>query len=110
MDEQYKIGDLRLCKACNRAIECAGANWTHLSKNAQPRHIARPREYVNIDADVLSALQESLVAANARIAELERQLAQRTGKVDRVAHPQLDAILQPAKSTAGEQSEWHLYA
>ena len=39
---------------------------------------------------------EEITRLTARIAELERQLNARVGKVERVAHPSLDAILQPS--------------
>jgi hypothetical protein len=90
MNEQYKGGDLRLCKACNKAIRFVDPYWEHVSDSTgvQPRHIGEPWEpeaekpsgeiktgYVNFDANDFYALQDKLTAANARIAELERQLA-----------------------------------
>ena len=113
MNEQYQIDDRRLCKACNKTIAFAGEYWVHLTQNGvQPLHIGEPYEaeeekpseeiqtgYVNFDANDFYALQDKLTAANARIADLEVQLAAQRIK-------QLDAILQPVQLLTEDRLLW----
>jgi hypothetical protein len=55
---------------------------------------------------VIRDLEADCVDAWRQIASLEAQLAQRTGKVERLAHPQLDAILQPTVSVSADSRLW----
>jgi DNA anti-recombination protein RmuC len=58
------------------------------------------------EADLNRHLLDVLTAGHNRIAELERQLNARVGKVERVSHPQLDAILQPTVSVSADSRLW----
>jgi predicted RNase H-like nuclease (RuvC/YqgF family) len=58
------------------------------------------------EADLNRQLLDVLTAGHNRIAELERKLNARVGKVERVAHPSLDAILQPTVSVSADSRLW----
>lgn len=58
-----------------------------------------------LDYIISSIVSDATATANARIAELERQLAQRTGRIF-AEHRSVTAILQPVQVTDGDNRLW----